>query len=210
MTEEFDDAICPGCPLPHEDGAERPWRNYQAGEELLSQGQVHPDLLRIRSGVVLLTALDASGEETLVCLRGAGACFNLDSIEGRPSMVRAEALTDVVVCHLSGDNLCQAVRDGGDSAPALLSLALDEARAWATGRRRASGRRAVARLAQLLLEMDGLGSPPASVPRTLIARLLSIRPETLSRTIQELRDAGAIGADLDLIDRGKLSRLARS
>ena len=166
------------------------------------------DVVRVRTGVVLLSALDSNGQETLCCLRGSGSCLNLSSLQGRPSAYRAEALTPVEVCYLGCDVLRSALLQGGATAEALLELLLEDSWRWLQGRRRTAGRRASARFAGLILEMHSLGAHPNSVPRSLLARLLRVRPETVSRVVQELREAGALDADLALLDRDHILRMS--
>ena len=209
MGHSVGSQVCPGCPLPHPEAVEAPWRRHEPGETLVEQGELRGEVLRVREGVVLVSAVDRDGEETLCALRGPGACLNLNAILKRPSTTRAEALGPVLVCHLSVELLSEALDAGGEPAHALATLLLDDTRAIIEGQRHAVGRRAGARLASLLLEMDGLGLSPADVPRGLLARLLRIRPETLSRLVQGVRDAGLVGPGLNLLDRGGLERWHR-
>ncbi len=184
-------------------------RRHAAGELLVAQGAAPSELLRVRSGVVVLSAVDAEGEERVCCLRGPGAVLNAGALTGRSAAFRAEALTPVEVCLLPRERLEDAVRQEGPAGLRLAHLLLSEGRSWALGSLGGSGRKATSRVAALLLELDDLGVDSRGVQRRLLARVLAIRPETLSRSLRSLREAGAIDSVGAVVDSSRLRRLAR-
>lgn len=203
-----DASPCRGCPQLVDEPADRHWRIYAAGSVLLEQGVLASDVLRVRTGAVLLTSVDGDGNEQLCCLRGPGACLNLPSMQGRPSAFRAQALVGSEICHLPTSTLNEALRDGGARAEAVLALAIMDSQTWAKDLALLSHPRSADRLAALLLSVGRLGIDADEIPRHLVARILHIRPETLSRLAQEFRNRGALGEGLRVEDpsllRGRL------
>jgi len=200
-------AHCDGCPVPIYVSA--PWKSHDPGTRLLNQGGASDHVLRVRSGAVILSAVNAEGEELACCLRGPGATVNLESLAQRPLQFDVEAITAVEICHVPVPVLRQIVRGGGADSVAVLDLFAGEQTRWVDDRLRDSGASATQRLARLLLRLHELDIRPADLPRSVLARILSIRPETVSRAAAELRLAGAIGGSLELADLKRLGEVAR-
>lgn len=164
----------------------------EAGVRLLDQGETPGYVTLVKSGRVVLTTVDAAGGEWLCSVRGPGTLLGLELLQKQTAPFAAWTLTDAVVCRLEGESLSRWLGDTRSPAGALLGYALSEVNARGRDRLAASGR-ATPRLARFLLERHLSGERGAlGMTHQLIARMLGMRPETLSRSLRKLRDAGAI------------------
>lgn len=203
---------CQTCPLGHTSPAcalheiKRP-----AGSVLVEQGVPPPHVWLIKQGTVLLSAVDPGGEEVLCAIRGTGSLVGLEAVRGEPSPLAAWALSDVVLCGANTETFREWLGDSTTPAAALLDLALAEATRRGEERMALSGR-SVSRLARFLVERRRVEGQdrPLRIRQRVLARMLGMRAETLSRAVAKLREAGAIadGPGLRVADVGELERLA--
>jgi CRP-like cAMP-binding protein len=182
-----------------------------AGTILLRQGEVPQCVWFIRRGTVLLSSTTESGDETQCALRGPGAVVGLEALAARPTRAEAWALSDVALCRLDADSFRAWVGEADTPAGAVARLAIEE------GDRRGHERVALAgvapvRVARFLLErlrMEGRDTP-LPVEQQVLARMLGMKPETMSRALARLRGMGAIapGRGVRIADLGALQRAA--
>lgn len=206
-----------GCATP---GAPCPFVTLSrpAGTLLFGQGEVPPAVWYVREGTVLLSALGEGGEELSAALRGPGALLGVEALAGRPAEQEVWTLSVVSLCSLPLDRLRAWAGPLEGPVGALLGLTLDE-----TSRRReerlAIGGRAVSRLARFLLARERLdggggggGGQPLDVELQVLARMLGMRAETLSRSLGRLRQAGALapGRAVRVVDLEALRRQAEA
>lgn len=202
-------------------------RHLQPGTVLVRQGEVPSTVWFLKSGAVLLSALASSGHETYCALRSTGDLVGTEGMVDRQSPYESWAFGHVVACRLP----IAQFRDwlGVDLTPtaAVLGIFVEEMRRLHEDRALLVGD-AVSRVARYLLarlrdanartaRLDGQAAmPPApSTPdeplgKGLLARLLGIRAETLSRALHQLRELGAIRDDreISVADPHLLERLA--
>lgn len=141
-------------------------------------------------------------------LRGPGALLGVECLVPRPRASTVVAVTDVEICTLSAPELrvFALVRPG-----ALLQLLSAELAQRELDASFCSGS-AEARLCRFLAErrQSGGGEHPLPFTQETLARLLDLRPETLSRVLKELRKKGVISAEgLFVKDASLLRTLAR-
>jgi CRP-like cAMP-binding protein len=167
----------------------------------------------VRRGLVLLSSMNRDGSEAQVGLRGPGALIGLEALDGAPATYQAWALSDVGLCRLDSVTFRAWVGDPEAPAAVVARLALDELARCRQERNAISGK-ATARVARFLVERaraEG-SEQPLPVQQQLLARMLRMSPETLSRTLARLRAVGALapGRGVAIADLRALERAADS
>ncbi len=181
---------------------------HPGGHTLFRQGDVPQAVHFVRRGLVLLTAVDDDGRVVEQFLRPSGSLVDVQVLMRRPHRHTATALDEMDLCTLALASADAWLGPARSPARALLELALREAvqAGAATGMTRGP---ASQRVAAFLLEHAG-GAVPLRLQLQLVAGLLAMRPETLSRVLTRFREAGAItgrGA-LRVLDRAWLQGAA--
>jgi CRP-like cAMP-binding protein len=181
----------------------------RAGSLLAAQGDVPTHVWYLRRGTVLLTATSAAGDETFCALRGPETLIGLEMLRGTPSAYDAWALSDVEGCRLDADSFTHWIGNRGTPMGAILEFSLAEGSRWQRERIALAGR-AVARVARFLAERRALDDRPLAVEHRLLARMLGMRAETLSRALGRLRDEGVLepGREIAIADVEALARIA--
>lgn len=180
------------------------------GTVLVRQGQRPEAAWYIRSGQVLIGVSNDNGAGSCA-VRGPGALLGVEALLGEPSACEAHALSEVVLCTLDAE----AFRDwiGPLSSPpgVVLTLALREA-SRQTDERIALEGSATQRVARFLhgRHIAGAGDSALEIQKQLLARVLGMRPETLSRALAELRERGVLGRGrrVTVVDPAGLERVA--
>jgi CRP-like cAMP-binding protein len=164
----------------------------------------------LRAGEVILRALSATGDETTLGLRGPESLLGLEAVEDAPSPVEVRAATDVTVCAIDPSLFRRWLGPERTPAATMLSYAVQEAGRRGAERVSLTGD-ASARVARFLLDrFEATERKAIEVPLQVVASLLSMRPETLSRILSQFRSAGALapGRTVMLADIAQLRALA--
>jgi CRP/FNR family transcriptional regulator, cyclic AMP receptor protein len=169
-------------------------------------------VIQIRNGRVLATTVDQAGHETLCVLRGAGALLGLEALDGMVLPYFLWTLSDVELGIAPAGPARAWLAADDHPAHALLRRSLRAVRVCLSERMALHGS-ATARLARLLLDAAGEGDSDShaqivlGLPKNVLARMLQMRPETLSRVLRKLEDDGAIvlEPDLAVADRKRLA-----
>ena len=182
---------------------------HPPGHVLFHQGAIPEAAHFLRRGLVLLTEVDSEGRVSRQALRPAGSLLEPQVVRGTAHRFTAAAVSEVDVCSLPVASRSAWLGPAASPARALLELCLQEA-ARASSEEARTRTSATARVAAFLLTHAGDGEAPLELQHQLVAGLLSLRPETLSRVLTRLRDARVIstGRQLRVLDRAKLSALA--
>jgi CRP/FNR family transcriptional regulator len=172
-------------------------RTFVPGEMIIIEGEPTSGLWMIESGRVRIFKISPGGTELVLHLLGEGETFNdISALDGGNNAANAAALSHVVAWLLPVEALHEALlRDN--------ALALNVIRGL-TGRIRRlvskiedlSLYSVTVRLARFLLNQ--VADPSLSGPgvtRTAIAAYLNTTPQTISNTLRELEQAGAIRFD---------------
>ena len=179
-------------------------RRRTAGASLYVAGEPVEKIWFVKRGSVLLSrdADEAGGEGVAWAVRRAGSLLGVEGLVRGTYLDSARALTDVIVCIASRDEVAAWIRGhdpatlrqaegASPSSPAgavlecvLVALSGDSPRrAGADGSARQ-------RVAAWLLDRPGGQGP--GMPRHVLAGLLGMLPETLSRALASLAAQGAV------------------
>ncbi len=170
-------------------------------------------IIQVRRGRVLASVLHGSGVEVLSVVRGAGAVLGPEALGG---LVLAYQLWTLEDTELAIAPAARARRwMTGDKAARTLLRATVQALRGSLSERVAMHGSAAERLARLLVAAADDPDPESPervmlrLPKHVLARLLLMRPETLSRVLHRLEKAGAIRFEPELAaaDRAWLARL---
>lgn len=160
---------------------------------------------------MLATVLDPSGHECMCVLRGAESLLGFESVDDVSIPYALWPLSELELWTAPRLALPALMAEPA-AMMSLLALA-SRAQGLHLTERIMHSRSATARLAQFLLiservdESDEDETPSrVELPRHVMARVLAMRPETLSRTLKRLEADGAIevGADIRILDRARL------
>jgi CRP-like cAMP-binding protein len=203
---------CAGCALGRASAPEAcPFRETRcaAGERLLAQDEEPTSVWFIRQGAVLLSSSTESGDEVVCAMRGPGQLLGLEALRRRRTDCEAWALSDVVLCKCAPTTFQRWIGEQAPPVALMLDLLLDECVRRGQERGVVIGR-AVARVARCLLESHRVEQRPLAVEQRVLARMLGMRPETLSRVLRRLRVEGALeaGRTLRVRDPIKLAAFA--
>lgn len=186
-------------------------KKLKAGQTLWMQGDVPRELVFVKDGMLTLSSTEPSGTETLSTVRGARSLVGPEALQGRPSAVTVEALTDATVCSADANTVQRWLGPPGPAA-SLLSLSLEELARNARDLNFRSGP-SLARVARFLLEYSRLIDAGRQAPfsKQHVARLLGMRAETLSRCLRQLVDEDVVesGRHVTVKDPDRLSHIAR-
>jgi CRP-like cAMP-binding protein len=188
MTTGTEITSCAGCPIGRTARGTCCFvtRHRQAGDYLAFQDQPVTSVWFIKRGSVALLRSSGAGDQ-LVGVRGPASLLGVESLARDGYASTARALEDVDVCRASREAF--DVWLGPADAPARTVLALTQAsQAADVPRGAAVDGSAVGRVARWLLDE----SHPKHIPRRLLATLLGMAPETLSRALARLARHGAV------------------
>lgn len=205
---------CQTCGLVLRAGAsECPFRDTRksAGSILLQEGVRPESVVYLRRGQVVLSSSAASGSEVSCAVRGPDTMLGLELLLDRPMPYQVWALSDVVYCSLDRVAAEAWIGERKSPAGAALTYSLEES-ARRIGERQALQGSALRRAARFLLQQcEAAGSDePITTPHRVLAGMLGMRPETLSRALAQLRTSGMLvqGRAIQVADVARLRALA--
>lgn len=169
----------------------RPTR-LPSGTLLHAQGETPERVHYLCAGTVLLSTSDESGAEVSCSLRGPGSLIGLERLSARPATHDAWALGAIECCVIGADAVESWLGERAVPLGAMLELALDENEHSRRERTALSGR-TITRVARFLdAWRRERGESELDVEQQVLARMLSMRAETLSRVLARLRRDGVI------------------
>jgi CRP/FNR family transcriptional regulator, cyclic AMP receptor protein len=169
-------------------------RRHAAGELLYLEGEEARHIWYVKSGVVALLrrSKDDHGEGRVRAVRFPGSLIGLEALIAARYTDSARIASDAVLCGITREGADAWV--GAPGTPARTALELTLRTAYADpARTAATDGSAVERVAAWLCD-EGPRGMTLELPRHVIADLLGMRPETLSRVLTRLNDCGAIAA----------------
>jgi CRP-like cAMP-binding protein len=177
----------------------------EAGALVIARGERHANVFFVREGVVAIGPRDPLHAQ--LSLRGPRSVFGLESLTDAPAPSDVWAVTPSRLCSVPAEAFRAWL--GPEDSP---GRAVIELLARDLLHRRAEASFHVGdgtpRLARLLLALEEGDAP--RVPKRVLARVLGMRPETVSRCLRRLAEAGAVDPRrVQVRDRALLTRLAR-
>lgn len=165
-----------------------------SGTALCAQGEQSRAVYFVKAGLVSLSATSAGGVELMLMVRGPASLLCVEAMRGQTSPYEVRALSRVRLCGLAGEEMKRWIGPLRSPAQAVLELLLDECR---TQRAEVNFREGscLSRVARFALAYASfLAERPDAVRKQVLARMLGMRPETLSRCLTRLERLGAIDA----------------
>jgi CRP-like cAMP-binding protein len=182
----------------------------ESGATLCAQGERPRTVYFIKEGFVALSAVSPRGTELVLTLRGPTSLLCTEALHGDPSPFEVRALSRVKLCGISGDAMSQWIGPEKSPARVVLDLLLAESRMqrdevnWRQGD-------CLSRVARFALaHARFLADRPNAVRKQVVARLLGMRPETLSRCLTRLERDGVLDASrgVRVLDARRLAAIA--
>ncbi|MBI4956270.1 MAG: Crp/Fnr family transcriptional regulator [Myxococcales bacterium] len=186
-------------------------RRRPAGTLLYVVGEPVETVWFIKYGAVMLSraADDRRGEGTPWAVRRRGSFLGLEGLVRPTYLDSARALTDVTLCGAPRTDVLQWLGSTDGGARVLLEGML-LAQSADTPRRTNADGSALERVAAWLCESSADNSV-LTLPRRVVAGLLGMQPETLSRCLAALSDQGALRVtrrSIEVTSRDKLESIA--
>ncbi|MBE2223948.1 MAG: Crp/Fnr family transcriptional regulator [Anaerolineae bacterium] len=172
-------------------------RTFAVNEMIFLEGEPSAGLWIVENGRVKAYKLSPEGQEYILHILGPGDTFNdIAALDGAPNPVSTMAVTDVSAWVIATAVFSQALQADHEMALAVIQ-GLTERIRFAAGRMEDLALHSVtARLAHFLLDQSenhSLKHP--AITRSLIANHLATTPESISRSLRVLEEAGAIRFD---------------
>ena len=182
----------------------------ESGATLCAQGERPRTVYFIKEGFVSLSAVSPRGSEVLLTLRGPTSLLCTEALHNDPSPYEVRALSRVKLCGIAGDAMSQWVGPERSPARVVLDLLLAEGKLQRdeVNYRQGDCLSRVARFA--LAHARFLADRPNAVRKQVVARLLGMRPETLSRCLTRLEKDGVVDASrgVRVLDPRRLAAIA--
>ena len=182
----------------------------EPGAALCAQGERPRTVYFIKEGFVALSAVSPKGSELVLALRGPTSLLCAEAMSNEPSAHEVRALSRVKLCGIAGDAMSQWVGPERSPGRVIIDLLLAESRMQRdeVNFRQGDCMSRVARFA--LAHAKFLSDRPNAVRKQVVARLLGMRPETLSRCLTRLEQDGVLDASrgVKVIDHRRLAAIA--
>lgn len=185
-------------------------RDRDSGALLYVEGAAADQIWYVQRGFVGLSreAGEARGPGVIWAVRRAGEMLGVEALVRGAYRDSARTLSPTTLCAASREAVDRWLGPPDAPARALLQLAL-RSRGHESPRRSGADGPASRRAARWLLD-DAEGDAPP-IPRHVVADLLGMTPETLSRALAALAATGAVAVDrrsVRVLDRDALRRAA--
>lgn len=206
---------CAGCRLGVAAGVGRGGRcpmvegHRRAGASLYVAGEPAEKICMVRQGAVSLSreAGDGRGEGMTWTVRRPGSLLGVEALVRGTYLDSARAVTDIKVCVADRDDVEGWMRSRESATRAILECVL-LAQCSDVPRRASSDGNACQRVATWILESR---DQQPGLPRKVVAPLLGMLPETLSRALGTLADRGLIRVtrrQVEVLDEAALEATA--
>jgi CRP/FNR family transcriptional regulator, dissimilatory nitrate respiration regulator len=171
--------------------------NAPRGALIVRRGSVLPGIFALGSGILKLSVSGADGEERVLRLVFAGDSFGEPTaLVRKPSAYDAFALTDAKLLSIPTAAIFALVRRDARFAQRLVVALAERSHGILNEFAAATTQRGAQRLAGYLTSLAGsTSSVHLPVSKTVVAALLGMKKETLSRLLRQFAADGIIGVD---------------
>ncbi len=189
-------------------------KRLSKGEHLFFEGEKALGFYFIVDGMMKLYKLSPKGKESVIHIFGPGEIFAEVVLAGSETYpVNAQALTDTTVAFFLKSNLLNLLKRNPDFGLSLIGLLCMRLKTLLKSIENLTLREAGERFIAYLWELTEEGRKvefTLSIPKSQLALLLGITPETLSRILQRLKEEDIIaveGKKIKIKDMEKLREL---
>jgi CRP-like cAMP-binding protein len=183
-------------------------------QALFSQGDEVKSFYLVLSGMIKLFRLSPDGQEKVIEVVNPGDTFAeaLIFLESPHFPVSASALGEAQVIAFEASQFLRMLKQNSDTCINLLGSLSQRIRGLVQEIDNLSVQTGRQRLAAYLLDLaENTDELHLSIPKSVLASRLSIKPETFSRIIKQLRNSETIkvdGSNITIIDRDQLEDFA--
>lgn len=170
---------------------------FTPNEIIFQEGEPSAGLWLLEAGRVKAYKLSPDGQEYIMSFFAPGGTFNdLAALDGAPNPVNTMAVTEAAAWVIPSAVFVEALNSDHDMCRAVLQGLVGRVRHLVGRVEDLALRPVTARLARFLLQQveDSALAHPA-ITRVLIAQHLATTPESISRSLRLLEEAGAIRFD---------------
>jgi CRP-like cAMP-binding protein len=173
--------------------ATTPTITARRGQLFCMPGLAAEALFILRSGRVNIYRITADGHKLITATLGEGAIFGLRWLVNQESGSYAEAADDCVLCVLTRAEIQRLITTEPELALSIMALLADRIEEADTRLERFAFGSVTARLAAALLAVaDGTERQPLRITHQELAEMIGANRETVTRTLDTLRDRGVI------------------
>lgn len=174
-------------------------RNMARGELLGLQGEPAGTLKIVASGWVKLYRVSEDGHEAVVNTLGKGESFDeIPALLGGVSANSAEAVTNVELLLLNLNDICSCTNARAEISAAVLSAAQAHMENMTAQIEALKVKTATQRLGEFFLKLSDEAGESRNIAlpfgKVVLAGMLGMKPESLSRAFGRLKDAGVRSA----------------
>jgi len=193
-------------------GGHCPWvdGHRSAGAWIYFAGEPAERIMFVKHGMVTLSrdAGHARDDGVVWAVRRPGSLLGIEALVRPTYLDSARAVTDVVICVATREDVQDWMRTRDAAGRALLECVV-HAQATDVPRRASSEGSAQQRAASWVLEQAR--DPQPNLPRQVVAAMLGMLPETLSRALAALAQKGLIAVtrkSVQIVDAAALELVA--
>ena len=178
---------------------------------IILQGAVSAEVSFVRRGVIALSTVSRSGDQTWAAVRGPRSLLGVEAVTGATSACEVRALTEVEICSATVP-VVKTWLDSAGGARALFDLTLTELLEHRRDVNFQTGT-AEARVARFAISCEryiATASRERPLSKARVAALVGMRPETLSRVLHRFSERGYLdsSAGVRVLNRAALEALA--
>jgi CRP-like cAMP-binding protein len=187
--------------------------SLSSGDALVRRGEPLPGLCALTAGSLKLSVSARPRDERVLGLVAAGESFGeAAALRAAPAPFDAVAVTDAQVLAIPVEAIQILARHDAAFARNLLERLADEILRLLAGIEAGMLQRAPQRLASYLCTLAGADGAPARrvslpVSKTVVAAILGVKKETLSRLLRDLSERRVIAVsrrEITILDRARL------
>lgn len=173
------------------------YNTFSPNEMIFLEGEPSAGLWIVENGRIKAYKISPDGHEYILRFFGPGDTFNdLAALDGAPNAVSTMTVTDVSAWVINTSVLSRALQVDHDLALAVIQGLTGRVRFVVSRMEDLALRSVTARLAHFLLnQIENPSLKDPSITRSLIANHLATTPESISRSLNVLEEAGAIRFD---------------